>query len=89
MNTATIDATTSKVVRMLSAYQGEQMEDVAHAIGMERSKLYRRLSGKSSWMASEVGRLADHFGVSVSMFYEGPEGLITSRLCPPSDLVAA
>ncbi len=66
----------SGVLRHLALARGETVEDVAHAIGLHRVAMYRRLSGEVQWRVAEVAALARHLKVPVQVFYDGPERLL-------------
>ena len=53
------------------ARERTKQSDVAEALGLSRSQLSRRLSGKISFSAEEIARLAKFAGVPVGQFFEG------------------
>lgn len=67
----TIDLVIARSVRTLMAYHGLQAKDLPSRLeGLSRSTLYRRME-EGGWLASEVGAIAELFGVPVQDLYSG------------------
>ncbi len=79
------DDTIRRTVRALMHGRGLKVEDLADGIGMQRSTLYRRLSGngrKQAFAAGEVADIAAFFGVPVGDLYDGLGGRFTPPAAP-------
>ncbi len=64
-----------RTIRTLLANRDEKPEDLAVALGMHRSKLFRRFE-QGKWTAEELDALARHFRVPVGLLFEDPETLL-------------
>lgn len=80
-----IDKNLIAVVRTLLAWRGATIEATAAAIGMGKSTMYQRLAPwkmgdkhvpPTPFLAREVWRLAQFFGVHVGVMYRDVERLI-------------
>ena len=65
------DALITMNVRMLLARDDVHVKDVEGAIGIKSSTFYRRFEA-GCWRASEVARIALHFGVPIAALYVDP-----------------
>jgi hypothetical protein len=76
MTPTSVDQAAGKVVRLLALHRDETVEDAATAANIGRDTMYRRLRGQGGWKASELAALAAHFGVPITVFYDGPDALL-------------
>lgn len=60
------DTNASRIVKMLMAGRNLEAQNLAPAVGMSKSTLYNRLSGKP-WLANELDRIATHFSVTADI----------------------
>lgn len=93
MTTTAIDASpradevnlaVSRVVKVLLAHRGQTQAQLSAATGFRRSTLIRRMHGERDWTAPEVAILAKHFEVPVSVFYDGPDALLSRGVRTPT-----
>lgn len=62
----------SATVRALMGWHHETQSQLCNAIGMAPATLSARLGGsRGGWTADEVRRLADHYRIPTSVFYDG------------------
>lgn len=61
-----LNATVAANARAEMARRGEKQSDLAHAAGWTKATASRRLSGTSDWTATDLDRIADHFGINVA-----------------------
>ncbi len=64
-----------RVIRTLAANREESADDLAAALGMHRSKLFRRFE-QGKWTAEELDALARHFRVPVGLLFSDPETML-------------
>lgn len=69
-----VDRNISRVLKLLIAYREQPLNELLMAVGMNKSTMLRRRA-HGGWSAEEVGRLAAHFDVPISAFYEGADAL--------------
>lgn len=67
-----VNAGIGEVVRHLLLSTHQPRADLAALLGCHPKTLERRINGGYPWEAWEVGLMAAHFDVPVSLFYEGP-----------------
>lgn len=73
-----VDRNISRVLKLLMTYREQSLNELLLAVGMNKSTMIRRRA-QGGWSAEEVGRLAVHFDVPVSAFYEGADALFRMR----------
>lgn len=64
------------VVKMLLAAHGMTTLDLGRRLELGRTPIYDRMQGRKPFTAAEVASMSEEFGVSVAVFYAGPEGLL-------------
>ena len=71
-----LNATVAANARAEMARRGEKQADLALAAGWTKATASRRLNGSSDWTATDLDRIAAHFGIAVAdRFHEVPEGV--------------
>ena len=86
---AIADETVRRSVKALIKGRGVSTEDLARAIGMTPSTLYRRLAGKGSsqaFSAGEVALIAASLGVPITDLFSGLGGAVAAS---EADLTSA
>lgn len=73
------DVVISDVTKHMLLWRKETREVLAALLGMHPKTFNKRMAGNASWEAWEIKKMADHFGVPVSRFYEGTDGLFTAK----------
>lgn len=73
-----LNATVAANARAEMARRGEKQADLALAAGWTKATASRRLSGSSDWTATDLDRIADHFGVPVSTLLSTGSGSVAS-----------
>lgn len=63
-------------------WRRETRVQLALLLGISLRTLGRRIAGELRWEAGELQRMADHFGVPVSRFYDGPDALLGGSTPP-------
>lgn len=61
----------SRTVRVYMAAHDETQEALALALGVARSTITQKLSGRIRWTLSDLERLRGHYGVAVPALLEG------------------
>ena len=78
---AIADETVRRSVKALTKGRGVSTEDLARAIGMTPSTLYRRLAGKGSsqaFSAGEVALIAAALGIPITDLFSGLGGAVAA-----------
>ncbi len=65
-----------RTIRTLLANRDEKPDDLATALGMHRSKLFRRFE-QGKWTAEELDALAKHFNVPIGVLFGDPSTLLS------------
>ncbi len=65
-----------RTIRTLLAHREESADDLATALGMHRSKLFRRFE-QGKWTAEELDSLAKHFDVPIGVLFGDPNALLS------------
>lgn len=68
MNQNTVD---TLKIKSLMALKGETQEELADTLGISRSTLNRKLTGKINFTLADLEQLAKHFGVRVAELISG------------------
>jgi transcriptional regulator with XRE-family HTH domain len=68
--------TVPRIVRTLMAARAVSLSELAEHLGIGRSSLSERLTGKRRFTLAEVADMADYFEVSPAVFFEDPANLI-------------
>ena len=63
-------------VKMLLAYRGRRVAELAVRLGVSKTSISNRLNGSKPFTVAEVGEMADFFDVPPSVFLAGPTALI-------------
>ena len=58
------ELTTGQVVKRLAGFNGETLGDLACLLGVTRSAVSQKITGRISFKSSEIRTLAQHFGVT-------------------------
>lgn len=58
-----IQATVSRTINSRLAFVGKTKVDLAEALGMKRSSVWYRMSGKKSWGLDELDKIAKFLGL--------------------------
>ncbi len=66
-----LDEQISEAVRVESARRRMTQQDVADALGLSRSAIYARLTGRQSWRVNELPPLSTALGVTVNQLIGG------------------
>lgn len=80
---AQADETVRRSIKALIHARGLDKREVADAVGMTRTTLYRRLAGHGSnqpFTAGEVAALADYFDVEIEALFSGLGGAVAAPL---------
>lgn len=68
MNQNTVD---TLKIKSLMALKGETQEELADTLGISRSTLNRKLTGKINFTLTDLEQLAKHFSVRVAELISG------------------
>ena len=68
-------ATIASSIDALLDIRGGTQTELAMAIGMKQPALSKRLGGDVAWKADDLHRIAEAFGVPITMLYEGGEAI--------------
>lgn len=68
--TETYEHNLNETVRMLKRAAGVHDSDIAERLGISRTVVQQRVSGRSQWKPGEIGALADFFGVDQNTLYK-------------------
>jgi antitoxin component HigA of HigAB toxin-antitoxin module len=74
------DRNVRRVVQVLMTMAEVEASDVAAYLGVGRSSLYERLSGKRRFTVAEVSKLAKFFDVDPGVFFTDPRALLRQRV---------
>lgn len=70
------DENIRQVAALLAAYHRLTQTELGERIGItDKSSMSLRMQGKRPFKTSEVARMAEVFGVSVEVFFNGPDAL--------------
>ena len=64
-------------VAAVMAITGENLRDVGEAVGLADTLISRRQRGLTSWHISDLGRLADHWGIPPHSLISGPSDAVS------------
>lgn len=72
---ANLNREIGEVAEHVLLWRKENRVQLALLLGLSVKTINRRISGERPWEASEIKTMAEHFGIPVSAFYEGPDAL--------------
>jgi antitoxin component HigA of HigAB toxin-antitoxin module len=67
------------VVRMIKAARDIQADELGTLLGISRASVYERLKGRSAFTVGEVAVMAEHFGIPLVAFFNGPDELLVGK----------
>lgn len=73
-----------RIIRGLAASRDETTAELAQALDMHESKLFRRFQA-GKWTAEELDGLARHFEVSVAVFFGDPTEIFGAGAYRPTN----
>ena len=82
MTTSTVDIAISEVTRQAMLWRKESREQLSAMLGLSLRSVARRLVGDIAWEAREIAIMAEHYGLPISAFYEGPDALFQTKETP-------
>ena len=65
-----------ETIRKLKKVAGVTDRQIGDALGLSRSVANMRVTGVSQWSYSELGALAEFFGVPVDLLYQAPDDAV-------------
>ena len=80
-----LEASLREVIKEVLSLTCENHTDLGRAIGMSGTLVSRRQSGSTQWSVSELGRLAEHWGIPPGVLLAG---LKAALLALPEERVA-
>lgn len=78
VNASDVDTSISGVAEQAILWRKETREQLAKVLGVSTKTLGRRIVGDKPWTAREIALMAEHFGLPISTFYQGPDALFSA-----------
>jgi transcriptional regulator with XRE-family HTH domain len=78
-----IDQRVARVARIMLAVRDQHQGDLADVLGLNSGALSRKMHGHRKWTLTELELMAQHFDVSVGVFFEEADDLVRSRCFRP------
>jgi hypothetical protein len=73
------DANVREVVWTMLGARRQKPAELALRLGISKSAIYSRLSGKTVFTVSEVAMMSEHFDIPPSVFFAGNSALLVGR----------